>query len=505
MDGRFDDDKSLLFTYGQTQQTTLGNNSGYYLVTAISNNGSLVTYSTSDTTGLIAGQQISISGATSTAYNLTAATITNVITNQSFTVASTVTGSTSTAIATFGEPVSQLFAGTAGSVNITLPNLQNITAGQVIAGDTGKFGAGTRYTIVSTSTSQPGNISGISTSTATNTVTATSAASGLVTFTTANSTGVVVGQAVTLAGLTGTAAVYNGTWVVEGVPNGTTFTIRSNYNIALGSLAGSWTVYSTTYTVNGGDRTSSTNAINKYVAIKNAVTTGFNGTFLTTAATLDTSFTVVTPTPVTGISSTAQVIVYSAVLSTGIGGSGNFYQNANLYGANQKALFSIRIAPSVDNGIPANLGAREVINRMQLILKSLGLTTSVFATGNPPINVLVSAILNGVPTTTVAWTNVTRNQTGVANSSLAMIADYAGTFTTLTGGENTGGFLTDGTNTLDLGNVRDLGNSILGGGGTTSNTNIFPDGPDTLTIVAQNLSPVPVFVSGRLSWGEAQA
>ncbi len=505
MDGRFDDDKSLLFTYGQTQQTTLGNNSGYYLVTAISNNGSQVTYSTADTTGLIAGQQISISGASSVAYNLTAATITNVITNQSFTIASTVTGSTSTAIATFGEPVSQLFAATAGSVNITLPNLQNITAGQVIAGDTGKFGAGTRYTIVSTSTSQPGNISAIETSTATNTITATAASAGLITFTTASSTGVLIGQPVVLSGLTGTAAVYNGTWVVEGVPNGTTFTIRSNYNIALGSLTGAWTVYSTKYTVNGGDRTSSTSAANKYVAIKNAVTTGFNGTFLTTAVIADTSFTVVTPTPVTGISSTAQVIVYSAILSTGIGGSGNFYQNANLYGANQKALFSIRIAPSVDNGIPANLGAREVINRMQLILKSLGLTTSVFATGNPPINVLVSAILNGVPTQTVAWTNVTRNQTGVANSSLAMIADYAGTFTTLTGGENTGGFLTDGTNTLDLGNVRDLGNSILGGGGTTSNTNIFPDGPDTLTIIAQNLSTIPVFVSGRLSWGEAQA
>jgi hypothetical protein len=503
MDGRFDDDKSLLFTYGQTTPTTLGNNSGYYLITGASGNGTTVTYTTADTTGLVAGQQISISGAATTpGYNLIGATISNVVTNQSFSVISSVTGSQGTGpIATFGEPVSQLFAGTSGQSTITLPNLQNVTIGQVIAGDTARFPATSRYLVNSVSTSQPGNISSIATATATQAITAISASAGTVTYSTANTTGIIAGQFITVSGAT--TAAYNGTFLVNGVNTNTNFTVISNATGATSTA--SWFVYSTTYTLNGGDVASPTVA-GRYVSVKNAITSGFNGTFITTAASANSTFTVISERPVAGITSTAQVIVYSATLSQGVAGPvGNFYQNANLYGANQKALFSIRIAPSVDNGIPANLGSREVINRMQLILKSLGLTTSVFASGNPPINVLVSAILNGVPTTTVQWTNVTRNQTGVANSSLAMIADYAGTYTILTGGENTGGFLTDGTSTLDLLNVRDLGNSILGGGGTTSNTNIFPDGPDTLTIIATNLSNIPVFVSGRLSWGEAQA
>jgi hypothetical protein len=62
-----------------------------------------------------------------------------------------------------------------------------------------------------------------------------------------------------------------------------------------------------------------------------------------------------------------------------------------------------------------------------------------------------------------------------------------------------------GANSIDLSQVRDLGNSILGGGGTTSNTQIYPDGPDTLTIVVTNLTAQSCNVFGRLSWTEAQA
>ena len=42
--------------------------------------------------------------------------------------------------------------------------------------------------------------------------------------------------------------------------------------------------------------------------------------------------------------------------------------------------------------------------------------------------------------------------------------------------------------------------------GSTTNTQIYPDGPDTLTIVVTNLSATtPANVFGRLSWTEAQA
>jgi len=177
-------------------------------------------------------------------------------------------------------------------------------------------------------------------------------------------------------------------------------------------------------------------------------------------------------------------------------------ENLTFTGGNQKALFSIRVAPSVDNGISANFGQRELINRMQLTLKSVGVITST-----PDSNLLVTAILNGVPTSATSWTNIIKNSTILTNSSLSQIADYSGGLdeTIILGGEITGGFYVQGTSSIDLEDVRDLGNSILGGGESFANTNVYPDGPDVLSIVVTNLSDVNVDVLGRLSWAEAQA
>jgi len=170
-----------------------------------------------------------------------------------------------------------------------------------------------------------------------------------------------------------------------------------------------------------------------------------------------------------------------------------------------RALFSIRVAPSVDNGIAAAFGQRELINRMQLTLNALDLTTT---TQNA--NLLVRAFLNAVPSSTTSWTNAVGNATGQVNSSLAQIADYVGvTSTTVFGGEVAAGFFVGtGANSIDLSRVRDLGNSVLGGGSTSSNSGIYPDGPDTLTIVVTNLNTgigQTANVFGRLSWTEAQA
>ena len=167
------------------------------------------------------------------------------------------------------------------------------------------------------------------------------------------------------------------------------------------------------------------------------------------------------------------------------------------------ALFSIRVAPSVDNGQTATFGARELINRMQLTLRTLDIS-AIPASGNA--NLLVQAFLNATPSSTTAWTNAVGNVSNRANSSLAQIASYAGGTTTVTGGEVTAGFFVGGgANSIDLSQVRDLGNSILGGGGTNSNTQIYPDGPDVLTIVVTNLAAQSCQVFGRLSWTEAQA
>jgi hypothetical protein len=174
----------------------------------------------------------------------------------------------------------------------------------------------------------------------------------------------------------------------------------------------------------------------------------------------------------------------------------------NIASGASRALFSIRVAPSIDNGVTGAFGARELINRMQLKLVALDISVVGVTTGS----LLVRAYLNGSPSSATNWTNAVGNAANSVNSSLAQIADYGGGSTTISGGEVTAGFFVgSGANSIDLSNVRDLGNSILGGGGATANTQIYPDGPDTLTIVATNLSAGSVNVAGRLSWTEAQA
>lgn len=165
-----------------------------------------------------------------------------------------------------------------------------------------------------------------------------------------------------------------------------------------------------------------------------------------------------------------------------------------------KSLFSLRLGPSVDNGIITEFGGREIVNRMQLILRSLGVSTRSTSS-----RLLIRAILNGIPRTVNNWTDATGNIGGQANSSLAQVADYSSLDIPIFGGEVVAGYFVEGTDTLDLGLVRDLGNSILGGGTGAISSEIYPDGPDVLTIVATNIGTSSAEMLGRISWTEAQA
>ena len=224
----------------------------------------------------------------------------------------------------------------------------------------------------------------------------------------------------------------------------------------------------------------------------------------TTAATLSTGNPLIIPgMTISGTNITAGTTVQAisgTSLTLSVAASGSGTQTLTFTGLTSKALFSIRVAPSVDNGIPAAFGSRELINRMQLILRALDITTRTSS-----VNLLVTAVLNGVPSGSVSWRNVVQDSTALSSSSLSQIADYAAGSVTVSGGENTGGFFVNSTQSIDLANVRDLGNAILGGGGATSNVNIYPDGPDVLTIVVTNLAATTADVVGRLSWTEAQA
>ena len=113
---------------------------------------------------------------------------------------------------------------------------------------------------------------------------------------------------------------------------------------------------------------------------------------------------------------------------------------------------------------------------------------------------------SAIPSAATTWTNAVGNAAGAVNSSLAQIADHGTGAVTVSGGEVVGGYyISNSGSSTDLTSLRDLGNCILGGGSTAANSGIYPDGPDTITVVAQNIGPVWANISSRLGWTEAQA
>jgi hypothetical protein len=170
--------------------------------------------------------------------------------------------------------------------------------------------------------------------------------------------------------------------------------------------------------------------------------------------------------------------------------------------AAQVPLLALRIGPSVDTGQVGLLGNREIINHMQLQATELAvITTGTF---------LIQAILNGY-TTTFSGTFGKVSAGTQTSSSLAQIAVNTTTTASITGGESVAAAFTNtsGQTTLDLTQVRDIGNSILGGGlintVPTSYAGVYPDGPDILYIVATNVGASAASVQARVTWKEAQA
>ena len=186
----------------------------------------------------------------------------------------------------------------------------------------------------------------------------------------------------------------------------------------------------------------------------------------------------------------------------------NYGTNANLALAATVGqicpVLAIRIAPSVDNGTTGLLGVKEIINRMQLQLVELG----VFTSGPVLINLILNGYTSGGSWTT--FTSPTATGTGAVTSSLAQVAYNTSNAAVLIGGESVAAAYTNtnGQTTLDLSTVRDLGNSILGGGTTnnvpTTQSGFYPDGPDILYVCATSVTGTPTIVT-RLSWKEAQA
>jgi hypothetical protein len=163
-------------------------------------------------------------------------------------------------------------------------------------------------------------------------------------------------------------------------------------------------------------------------------------------------------------------------------------------------ILAIRVAPSADNNTTGLLGVKETINRMQLQLTDM----AVVASGA----VLVNLILNGVTTGFTGTFGAVATGTNVS-SSLAQVAVNTSGTATIAGGESVTALYANGVQSIDLSQVRDLGNSISGGGVNntvpTTQAGVYPDGPDILYIAATNTTGSAVTVLARINWKEAQA
>ena len=163
-------------------------------------------------------------------------------------------------------------------------------------------------------------------------------------------------------------------------------------------------------------------------------------------------------------------------------------------------LISIRLAPSVDGGLSGGLGQRDIINRMQLKLNTVG----VVLTHDCEVSMILNSDLSTTNFENVQAPSLCQTikheigQEIFGGSNLFQFRASGGT-------EDSAGQNTSNTSNFTLGEVIDLGNSILGGDG------VFPNGPDLLTIAVRvldtsNINASNQFkASARISWAESQA
>lgn len=195
------------------------------------------------------------------------------------------------------------------------------------------------------------------------------------------------------------------------------------------------------------------------------------------------SFTVAsTPAPDAAISEVLNFITQGNVQYTYF-----LYPNGSLNnttGPNYQPLISLRLSPSADSGLTGKLGDRDIINRMQVRMQEIGISTDEL--------VEVKLILNG------RLNNL--GFTPIDPPSLVEIVEHTPQ-DTISGGVQVYNFQAQGgdTTSVNIDTLFELSNSILGG------DNIFPDGPDILTVVVSRLTGNDTRTSAKLTWTEAQA
>jgi hypothetical protein len=183
-------------------------------------------------------------------------------------------------------------------------------------------------------------------------------------------------------------------------------------------------------------------------------------------------------------------------------------------GTTTVTAFVMRLAPSVSNQIPGDLGNRDLVNRAQLILQNM----TVNYTG-ANARFLVEGVLNpnNVSTATTTWSylynqaqNRSENPSGASQPSYTQLAGNAAIVYNSVpyawGGERLFAIPVNQTNSgeLDLSRVKQLGNSGIPG------YNIYPDGPELLAINITSLTTTggptgTVRGEIQIQWNESQA
>jgi hypothetical protein len=188
----------------------------------------------------------------------------------------------------------------------------------------------------------------------------------------------------------------------------------------------------------------------------------------------------------------------------------------------QSTVFGLRLAPSASNGLVGDLGVRELLNRAQLLLQNIDVTTGntsvtdsvrTAVSGSTVIEansaILVQGILNPSNYSLLeTWTPL--NATAYGNqpsfTQVATVPSFS-TGTTASPGEKIFEFISSPgqLNQLDLTGIKELTQSAVGGRGT------FPNGSDTLyiTLALYPTGTTPSRIMGNVSltlrWNEAQA
>ena len=328
---------------------------------------------------------------------------------------------------------------------------------------------------------------------------------------TLNSHGLFTGDNVIVANSADTEVLPNGAYEIQTVPNANTFTLQVP-----------------------GARDSATPALNIKIALRSATTPNFNLEVADTTAFPPTGVVMINNEYLRYTKVDADTLQINERNLFGKTNQANAIVNDNIYSVNQNfapalshwgtsvimdgeftedksflftalnssyinvasgataPLVSLRLAPSVDYGIARGFGIRNLINRSQLTLQTVGITAQR--------TFLITCKLNSEAT---AFENED-NWEPAGNGSIGQYFDHSSVSATLTGGDTIFEFFTDDgqtrfattEKTLDV--VRELGNSILGG------NNIFPDGPDVLTVFCTNISGNGGNIRGRVSWSEAQ-